>query len=308
MKKIILTISLILSAALPIVAKAEAIVLECYQQGNCGFCDALKFAVKLAGILLTIAGSLSLLFFVIAGLILIVSQGNPGRIAAGQKMIIGSIIGLVLTYTAWVGVNFIIANFVGQNQTGVEVAQIFGKKWQEFKCLKTEESVFTPSPVIPEVPLSESCKQPVSSFSGGTCAGFQTAGIKTSQCADVSPALHKLLSCMQALIADGFTGNNLKTNDIIITSISDDAGLIECRDFWTDPKCAHTKKSCHYGGPFKYTDGSYAADIRSYSLTQNQAFLLEVLVNKAGGNFIDETNISGVAPHYHISAIECGGK
>src|SRR3989344_9250304 len=153
MKKITLTISLILTAALPLIAKAEAIVLDCYKQGNCNFCDALKFGVKLAGILLTIAGSLSLLFFVIAGLILIISQGNASRLAMAQKIIMGSIIGLVLTYTAWVGVNFIIANFAGQGQAGVEVAQIFGKKWQEFKCLKAEGGVFTPTPIVPIVPI-----------------------------------------------------------------------------------------------------------------------------------------------------------
>lgn len=299
--------------ALPITARAESAVLECYKNGDCGFCDALKFGIKMAEILLTIAGSLSLLFFVIAGLILIMSQGNPGRIAAGRKIIIGSIIGLIFTYTAWVGVNFIIANFAIQEKAGIDVAQIFGKKWQEIKCQKIEEGIFTPSPTLPSQPpvVVSGCGADIGVSCGGNCGVFKTSGIKKSQCSDASPSLTKLFYNMNVLLQSGFGGNVLKAEDIIITSISDDNGLNYCRNSYPrqcDPDnniitncCWHTKNSCHYGGPLKNLDGSYAADIRKYTLIQNQATLLEALVDKADGQFYPE------ADHFHISVPACGG-
>ena len=332
MKKIVLIFFLILSAVLPLVAKAEAIVLDCYKQGNCNFCDALKFGVKLAGILLTIAGSLSLLFFIIAGLILIISQGNASRLAMAQKIIIGSIIGLVLTYTAWVGVNFIIANFVGQGQTGVNVAQIFGKKWQEFKCQKEEESVFTPSkPSEPVVTPSGACGYDIGISCGGNCGGIQTSGISSTQCSDASikkpgstvNKLTELLTCINnkknsyTVLVDGEI-INLADKDLIITSISDDNGLNNCRESYVrqcDQEnniitncCWHTKNSCHYGGPLKNMDGSYAADFRSRSTTnprQNynskEEAAFKSLVGSCGGQYNWEKD------HFHVSVYACGG-
>jgi len=269
---------------------------------------------------------LSLLFFIIAGLILIISQGNASRLAMAQKIIIGSIIGLVLTYTAWVGVNFIIANFVGQGQTGVNVAQIFGKKWQEFKCQKEEESVFTPSkPSEPVVTPSGACGYDIGISCGGNCGGIPLANnVKSTQCDDASikkagstvDKLTELLTCMNKHKNDYPL---LVNKDLIITSISDDNGLSYCRDSYTRKCdqdnnittncCWHTKNSCHYGGPLKYTDGSYAADFRSrsnvnprqnYNKDEEEAFR-QLVHNTCGGQYNWEKD------HFHVSVYACGG-
>ncbi|MFH1456780.1 MAG: hypothetical protein ABIF17_01545 [Patescibacteria group bacterium] len=140
---------------------------------------------------------------------------------------------------------------------------------------------------------------------GGDCKGFQPASnIKNSQCFDASPALMVLLECMgNKLNQQPASYPHLKKSDIVLTSISDDNGLSRCRDNYSKPPCFHTNGSCHYGHGNK--DGSYAADIRSKTLSSEQRAELELLVGHCQGNFFDETNVVE-SPHYHISASACG--
>ncbi len=311
-----------LTIFVPQIAKADISYLDCYAQNNCGMCDALEVATKIAKFILGISGSLALLLFVIAGLTLIVSQGSPGKIDSAKRLMLGTLVGIAIVYLAWVGVNFIIYNFTGAaEKTGEGVARIFNKPWTEFKCVKPEELFYTKGePTKPPVPppptgacgtdIGISCCNMVKLED--CCGGISTSGIKPTQCRDASVKtgtvnkLTELLTCMKK------EKNNyplLINKDLIITSISDDTGLNFCRSTtYSRPPCAHTNSSCHYGGPFKYTDGSYAADFRSTSTTNprqnyntNEQVAFKKLVRDCGGQFYWESD------HFHVSVPSCGG-
>ena len=141
---------------------------------------------------------------------------------------------------------------------------------------------------------------------GGDCVGFEISGIKNSQCMDASQDLVTLLSCMSTNVSS--FSPSLKKSDIIITSISDDHGISRCRDNYSyqcpdDASndlicCYHTQGSCHYG--HDHTDGSYAADLRTKTLTTSQISSLQVLVvDTCGGQWNPEGD------HIHISVKSC---
>jgi len=147
---------------------------------------------------------------------------------------------------------------------------------------------------------------------GGDCVGFEISGIKNSQCMDASESLVKLLKCIND---DVSSYGPLTKSDIIITSISDDHGISQCRDNYSyqcpddtmnDEKCCyHTQGSCHYG--HGKNDGSYAIDIRLFpnddvGIGKEKKEKLGELVKsiKCNGNFFPEGD------HYHVSTANCG--
>lgn len=305
-KKFFLFLLIFFTLSMPLLAKAEVMVLECYKQGNCGFCDALLAVSKIAQFFLFLAGSSALLFFVIGGLMWIMSGGSASRIKSGERMLIGSLIGLGIVYFAWVGVNFVIYNFsdVGQGSGGV--GRIFSRPWYEIKCVKEPTEYY----VAPQPPVVEVCKSSWESgrepSCGGSCMGFQLV-TSESQCSDASPALVNFLTCLDKELKEKpVKYSPLTKEQIVLTSISDDAGLKKCRDNYSQPPCIHKNNSCHYG--HGETNGSYAIDVRSWNLSDSIRLVqFPNLVRQCGGEFIDETYVEE-SPHLHASAGACTGR
>ncbi len=344
-KKIFLAIMVFIFFSLPLIVQAENVYHQCYLTGNCGFCEALEIGIKISKVIMGLAGSLALLFFVMAGFVLILSQGNPEKIRLGKKMMLSTIIGIFIVYLAWVGVNFIIYSFTNAQETGKNIATIFGRPWNSFECVRSKLAAITPGEEA-VVPVGGACKslwengsEPAcNTLCGGTsgkscsntCLGFTLSDIDYRQCADASPALIDFLNQIKNKLSqqpNKYFG--LTLNDIIITSISDDHGLKTCRDE-NNSACFHRSggknNSCHYG--LGQTDGSYAIDIRSYVLAplpnkklnitnvqlppNSKAAGLKQLIIDAGGNFWDErydhvTYDSLSNAHFHASVGACGG-
>ena len=61
----------------------------------------------------TLAGYLALGFIIYGGYLYIIAEGDPGKVAKGKKTIIAAIIGLVITISANVIMNFIATLFTG---------------------------------------------------------------------------------------------------------------------------------------------------------------------------------------------------
>ncbi|MBT4605141.1 glucosaminidase domain-containing protein [archaeon] len=89
-----------------------------------------------------------------------------------------------------------------------------------------------------------------------SCDGYisdewQWDSVAISQVDDASVELLTMLGCMRERL-DAGVGR--------ISSISDKNGFDECQNSWTDPMCAHTRNSAHYGCSEKYS-GSLGVDI-----------------------------------------------
>jgi hypothetical protein len=76
--------------------------------GNYTLDDFAAIAVNVAKFILGISGSLALLFFVYGGIMLLISAGQSDKINAAKQIIINSIIGIVVIFTAYTIIGFVI--------------------------------------------------------------------------------------------------------------------------------------------------------------------------------------------------------
>ncbi|MFA6307301.1 MAG: hypothetical protein WCS88_03750 [Patescibacteria group bacterium] len=294
-KKIIVIFSFsLLFWALPSISQARLLDgLTCVQCGNCGFADIATVLYDFIVILLGAMGAVALLYFVWGGTRWIISGGNMERVNAGKSIMINTVFAIILAFGSNIIVKFFIEDILNVNMEEIrlEAAGSCGA------ILNANQA-----PANNGVGCTSAWEGGISC--GGSCGGIITSGINSQQCFDASPALEDLLTCLMQGVNNSHV---LDPSDLIITSISQDVGgLATCRDNWTDATCVHTKNSCHYGGPAKNMDGSYAADLRSTHLSNSQRSVIRNIVVSCHGNYLYHPP-SDPPTHIHISAADCGG-
>ena len=141
----------------------------------CTACDLLVLLQNLIQFGIKIAFLLVIVFVVYGGFRWLLSGGNEASIKAGQKIIIGSIIGLIIILSSWLIVNtvfWLIAQVGGDNYTGT---------WNHIQCVP-------PSPTPSSNGESNGVENGNESGSGssgnggnnstanGTCEGIETNG------------------------------------------------------------------------------------------------------------------------------------
>jgi hypothetical protein len=80
------------------------------KSSNCGnytLNEMVSVAVKVANLILSVVGSLSLLAFVAGGLMWMLSAGNPEWVTRGKQTIIGAVIGLAIVFTSYTIIFFV---------------------------------------------------------------------------------------------------------------------------------------------------------------------------------------------------------
>lgn len=143
-KKIILLIigcSLILATSLATPAQAT-ILPSCAESGNCGLCDFLIGFANIATWLLSILGSVALLFFIYGGVVWLTAAGNEEKIKSGRSILVNTVVGVVIVMASWAIINFTIISLVGA-PTPTQPAKIFSTQpWYQY-C---ESEIPTPPP------------------------------------------------------------------------------------------------------------------------------------------------------------------
>lgn len=121
-----------------------AILPGCAQTGNCSLCDFLIGFSNIAQWLLSILGSVALLFFIYGGFVWLTAGGNEERIKRGRDILTHTVIGVIIVLAAWLIINFVIMSLVGAPVTPNQSVKIFSNKiWYEY-C--TEGLPSTPTP------------------------------------------------------------------------------------------------------------------------------------------------------------------
>lgn len=116
MKKILLVIFLITMAVFinisPALAQDAGLfsgMEKCRATGDCQINDFILLAVNVSKWILGIIGSLALLMFIYGGIKFIISQGSPESITQSKEIIKNAIIGLVLVFTAYTIIQFVLS-------------------------------------------------------------------------------------------------------------------------------------------------------------------------------------------------------
>lgn len=93
-------------------AKAFSIMSEtspdCLSKGDCGVNDFVKLGIAGTKLFLGLSGSVALLFFVYGGVMFLISAGNPERVSKGKQILIGSVIGIVVVFTSYTIIGFVL--------------------------------------------------------------------------------------------------------------------------------------------------------------------------------------------------------
>lgn len=132
MKRILSAFSSLFIAGLwfsfPKTANAFSLELpSCVASGVCDLCDLVELFVNVSDLFLGLLGAVSLILFIYGGVWLLISAGNEQRITYGKKVIGGSIIGIIIVFSAFVIVNFIFWAMI--DDANVEGPNVFSAAW-----------------------------------------------------------------------------------------------------------------------------------------------------------------------------------
>ncbi|MFZ2188474.1 MAG: hypothetical protein WAV73_02870 [Candidatus Moraniibacteriota bacterium] len=237
------------------------------------------------GILIT----LSITAISIAGVMYVVSSGDPTLTKQAKSFVTSTLIGFALMLGAWLIVNATLWVFSAKEgtATGTSASKyslgLESKNWYTFECSTVSSStgaITTGQGGVAAEPLATNFE----------CGNFNFQSGISSQCGDASTDLQTLMMCLKSKL-----GANMTVN-----SISDSAGLDHCANSY-DSSCAHAKSSCHYGGvspasPLK----SEAVDISTRTIDANTILSA---ADACGAGY--KKNEAASSNHIHISTTKC---
>ncbi|MFH1315053.1 MAG: pilin [Candidatus Uhrbacteria bacterium] len=82
----------------------HSVTADCWNDGNCQLEDMMQVFVNIADFILGIVGSLALLLFVVGGFYFLFAQGESSKITKGKDYLKGAIVGLLIVFVAYIGV------------------------------------------------------------------------------------------------------------------------------------------------------------------------------------------------------------
>lgn len=85
---------------------------------RCTITDLVTVGVNIAYLILGLIGTLALLMFVYGGIMFLISSGNQEKVTKAKSILVNAVIGIVIVFSAWLIVNFIIVALT-QGQAGL---------------------------------------------------------------------------------------------------------------------------------------------------------------------------------------------
>lgn len=225
-----------------------------------------------------VVGIAALLMISIGGFMYVTSAGNQSNAQTAKRLIRDALIGLIVILLTWILLNLINPDLVNPNLESI---------------IKLRVQVTSDIPAGRGLPGDPDAPLPPPGGSGGDCNGLALGGIKPEQCNDVSAELGDFLKCLQGVMP-GAT----------ITSVSDNEGFDRCQNNWSDPPCAHSKNSCHYGGAGKNSK-SCAVDIRTRGVSGGGNAIIQAARNGKCGHA--KAYNEGNHVHFSVPGCSCDG-
>lgn len=74
----------------------------------------LELFINISQVLLGVVGSVLLIVFVYGGIMYTFSQGEPSKIAKGQNALVGGVVGLIIVFTAFIGITYVVGALRGE--------------------------------------------------------------------------------------------------------------------------------------------------------------------------------------------------
>jgi len=185
---------------------------------SCTTCDIFALISRVINfVLFTILPMVAALLYLISGLMILLSRGDPGLITKGKNFFWTTTWGLVLIFGAWMITNTVLKSLVGDSD--------ISNNWFRIECTTTVQAPAVP-PVIRyscnslnqcvvnpngEYVNDPTCSGRCAPAMAGTCKGKDCAGDTANICGPVNPGDNCNISAISALSADIKTGAGNKT-------------------------------------------------------------------------------------------------
>ena len=80
---------------------------------TCGLNEVLQTVINFTQLILALTGTTALLMFVYGGVMFILAGGNQDRVGKGKEILKAATIGIILIFTSWLIINFVIYTATG---------------------------------------------------------------------------------------------------------------------------------------------------------------------------------------------------
>ncbi len=220
----------------------------------CDFCHIFQLVKNLIDFFsFEIAPPLAAGFFTYTGILFLLSKGNANKEKEAKEVATKIVIGLLLIYGAWLIISTLMSLFFSN-------AGDIKETWWKIECKRV--SLPPPPPPLPSATSSPTTLPP-----GEGLRWNETT--KTSEQFQMfaSPELINFTGCFSGKLKE-------KGLTVTVTAVADYATYKKFRGYpdgkncfddkeWSQPPCAHSQFSCHYGGKKCQDNKSYSLDIAS---------------------------------------------
>lgn len=270
------TLLLVVSAIvfIPDAAMAQATTTTGFvpcEGAGCNFCH---FVVLANNIIAWLIGVLAVVFGVMvfaAGIGLVTSGGNPGKLEDAKKSLTNALIGLIIVLAAWLIIDTLLKATL---QTGPNIAP-----WEQIQC---SQSQLVGDAFVPQASNSTSSTPALCSDDAALLAQYGGSPIGL-----VNPQLTTMVNCY---LADSAVSNLVDSNQIYTV----DRSYPRCsltRGSRVCGPCSHSNGSAHYGNG----TGARAVDFNSIGSESSLLTALTARRSVCGGSILFEGD------HTHIS-------
>lgn len=93
-------------------------IIEQDEDGFTQLNELIQVMVNITVWILAVSGSAALLAFVVGGVMFLISGGSSDLVARGKSTVKAAIIGLIIVFTSYLIINFVMINIFGFNNQG----------------------------------------------------------------------------------------------------------------------------------------------------------------------------------------------
>lgn len=90
-------------------------------EGNYTLNDFVLTGIEVSNLILGLVGSLSLLMFVIGGILFMISAGSKEKVAQAKRILIASVVGLLIVFSSYLIIKFALSSIGVENQFNGEI-------------------------------------------------------------------------------------------------------------------------------------------------------------------------------------------
>ena len=112
LKKIQFLFILFFFLSVPSIVNAR--LVNCKGDDGCNLSDFEPMIVNAANMILGVSGAITLLFFIYGGVVLLTSAGASDRVTQGRTILTNSIIGLLVIFSSFVIIQFVVGTLGGK--------------------------------------------------------------------------------------------------------------------------------------------------------------------------------------------------